>query len=149
MVIVPIRPKKYKTRIRKEKELISIDFIINTTIEFPQCEICYYINRGHDLESLSISAQRDLLEKTTLCFQSTYTLFDMDEYESHKHDIENYIITLVKNTDEWKRSVQKCIDKIEVGYNREYIIDSFLHIGINNPDFHYRVNEYEELIPIH
>lgn len=149
MVVIPViqRPKIPKRFVKQkciESELISVSFKVNTNVKFPEYVSRYYEEKIIN-NSLVYIEKEKLNPKASYGFQ---TLIEMDAEEYYKNSeggrkiIDSYVIEKAKNTQQYNRCVQECIDREHS--NREYNIESFI---ADFPEFNRREYESEAYYP--
>lgn len=151
MIVVPVVsrpriPKKYVKSKCTHYELISVEYKVNTFVEFPETKSRYYESKTLNSKLVYIEKEQVLL-KQKYGFQIKVEL-SADEYNENSilgnNKLNLYVIDKAKNTVAYERCIQECIEKEDI--NREYNLESFI---VDFPEFHKREYKSEEYIPVY
>lgn len=149
MIVVPVIPKPRIPKVfvkRKciENKLISVTFKVNTCIKFSECVSRYYEQRIINNELVYIGKEK-VNPEISYGFQIPIELTAKEYYQLSKsgtNGIDSYVIERAKNTQQYIKWVQECIDKEDP--NREYNIESFI---TDFPEYNQITHESEAYYP--
>lgn len=146
MIVIPrcSRPKKFIKRVNVNREIVSVDFKINTIVKFDRHISFYYETKMLSNGSMMRIEKNRIDPEVSYGFQAEITISG-DEYEKNRRNIESYVIEKIKERTDYQTCLKQCIEKEDA--DREYMIDVFVAKECNNPNLHYRESRTEEYIP--
>ena len=145
MIIVPLKPKVYKEITCVDREILSVDYQVDTIVTFKTRIVEKHMVDFKNNDSITVNEYYDVEPEESYMFTVTVKLTG-EEYDKNRRNEKEYVCNIAMKSTEYKRLLEECL--LKVSDDREYEVESFISNREDGRKFKIEKYEYKKYIPV-